>query len=867
MRLNRLPSEGPCPMSRFARSRFRVHGPKTAAVMISLIAIALPGWSCDSDEDASTDASTATTDTQTANSTNAQDSPPMSHDESEHASHTHTNRLVNETSPYLLQHAHNPVNWYPWGEEAFEAARAAQKPIFLSIGYSTCYWCHVMERESFENEEIAAVMNEHFICIKVDREERPDVDDIYMHAVQLLTQHGGWPMSVFLTPPPPTDVDPAHAWVGLEPFYGGTYFPPEDRYGRPGFPTLLNAINDGWTNQHAQVIEQATRVAEAVRQQLGAPRQPASIGADQVAQAAGQLLQIFDSTHAGFGSAPKFPQPVYLEFLMEIRDGTTDATQQQAVDSAISLTLDKMAMGGMYDQVGGGFHRYSTDAEWLVPHFEKMLYDNGQLASLYSRAAEMTDNAYWGEIASEICDYVLREMVGDNGAFYSAQDAEVNHREGQNYLWTSDSVTETLTAAGRSDLVDFALDAYGLRAGTNFRDPHHQDDPPANVIFLTMHPQRLADTMSLSLDVVNRQLREVNEVLLVERDTRDQPGTDDKVVVAWNGLMIAGMADAGRVLGRPDFVAAAKNAWVFIDNSMRDGDGHLLRTSRAGESKISGFSEDYAMVILGLLSLHEATDDRTYLDAAVSLTDDLNTRFRDSDGGAYYDTLPDQPDLFVRSRSTYDGAIPCANSVMLNNLVALHARTGEMRFLNDALLVLADMSSTIRSNPVGTVNATRALNRMLTLVPTEIAAIGAGEPSLAENGARPRSPVAVDVSTDVIQLSRVDGPVSFEVALTIEDGFHVNAHDPGDASLIGLDVALADAGDAYSIDVTYPEGESFTMGDQPILVHTNEIKVPVSIATQGEIKTGPVRLVVTYQVCTDSECLAPVRQIVVLAVE
>ncbi|HVZ94640.1 MAG TPA: DUF255 domain-containing protein, partial [Phycisphaerales bacterium] len=395
------------------------------------------------------------------------------------------NLLSRETSPYLLQHAHNPVPWMPWGPAAFDEARRRDVPIFLSIGYSTCYWCHVMERESFEDEAIGRALGEHFVCIKVDREERPDVDDIYMTAVQLMTRRGGWPMSVWLTPPGAKDTND----TGLEPFYAGTYFPAEPRHGMPSLPQLVEGISEAWKSNRAQVLEQASSIADAIREQLAHRADPAPIGEKQIAQAVSQLLRLYEPNHGGFGRAPKFPQPVFLEFLLDARRAITDPAALASIDRAVRHTLDAMALGGLLDQLGGGFHRYSTDEKWLVPHFEKMLYDNAQLASIYARAYAIGKDEFDARILRRTLDYVLREMTDpETGAFFSAQDAEVDGREGLNYLWTR----EELAAALGGEEAAFASWVYGLDGGPNFRDPHHHDEPARNVLFLRARPEVLS---------------------------------------------------------------------------------------------------------------------------------------------------------------------------------------------------------------------------------------------------------------------------------------------------------------------------------------------------------------------------------------
>jgi uncharacterized protein YyaL (SSP411 family) len=743
------------------------------------------------------------------------------------------NRLGDETSPYLLQHRHNPVHWWPWGPEAIAAARALDMPIFLSVGYSTCYWCHVMERESFENEAVAAIMNERFICIKVDREERPDVDDIYMTAVQVLTGRGGWPMSVFIDP---------HT---LKPFQGGTYFPPEDRQGLPGFKRVLRQMSDVWLQQRERVDEYAARVGQAVEEQLALAEVPVPVGPAQVEAAVSRLLAVYDATNGGFGAGPnKFPTPVNLDLLI-----ATGWDLKPARD-AVLHTLDRMAMGGMYDQVGGGFHRYSTDREWLVPHFEKMLYDNGQLASTYAEAYERTRDPYYAQVLRETLDYVLREMTAEDGAFRSAQDAEVNHREGENYLWRPDQVRAALSAAGLDDDVDFALQVYGLDAGTNFQDPHHPEDGPKNVMFLVARPDELAARHGMEPDAFETRLAGVNAALLAVRGGRDQPITDDKVLAGWNGLMIAGMADGGRVLDEPRYIDAARRAAEFLLTSMRTDDGGLLRTSRGGTAKIDAFLEDYAYLVHGLLALHRTTGDFRLRDEAIALADAARTRFWDESGGAYYDTLPGQDDLFVRVKSTYDGATPSGNGVMLNNLVDLHLVTGDASYLDDALATLGALSQTIAERPTGCTTSVRALHRIAERFPERI-----GTPVPAGPG---QKPVQVVTSLRTVRLAP-GASETFDVTLRLAPGYHVNAHEPGIEYLIPLEVtAVADQG--IELSVEYPAGDVYAGPEGTMLVHHDEVRLPVTVTRAGEL-TAAARLSVTYQVCTDQACLAPETEV------
>ena len=749
----------------------------------------------------------------------------------------HTNRLINETSPYLLQHAHNPVDWYPWGEEAFEAARRQDKAIFVSIGYSTCYWCHVMERESFENEQIAALMNEHFICIKVDREERPDVDDIYMAATQALNQgQGGWPMSIFLEP------------EALRPFMAGTYFPPEDRHGRAGFPRVLTQMAEVWAGQREAVVRQAEQVAALVKQSLSRAAAPRPLGREVVDRAVAQLMSIYDRKAGGFGrGVNKFPMPANIDLLIGV------AWEQEAVRDAVLHTLDRMATGGMYDQIGGGFHRYSTDTEWLVPHFEKMLYDNGQLASTYAAAYERTADPYYAEIVRETLDYVLREMTAPDGAFYSAQDAEVNAREGGNYVWVASEVRQVLAEARMEGEIDFALEVYGFNRGPNFLDPHHPEDGRKNVVFLVGTPQVQAKAMGLSLETFNERLDRINRALLRVRDRRDQPGTDDKVLAGWNGLMIAGMADGGRALSEPRYLEAARAAADFVLGSMRTADGGLLRTSRAQKSKIDAFFEDYSLMIKGLIALYRATNDSDLLEQAMALAATARERFWDESHGGYFDTLVGQSDLFVRTKSTYDGAVPCGNTVMLNNLLDLHELSGDESFLDQAEAALRGLSGAIDASPAGSVLASLAIDRFLREYPERL-----GSPTVAAAEA-PKTVVSVTTSTRSLELAP-GAAATFELTLEIAEGYHINSHRPGPSFLIPLDLQ-ATGSDGLVVIVDWPAGEPYEgpLAEGEMRIHSGTVTIPVRLEQVGKI-TGRPQLILTYQVCTDKLCLAPTTE-------
>lgn len=757
--------------------------------------------------------------------------------------HKHTNRLINETSPYLLQHAHNPVDWYAWGEEAFAAAREQDKPIFLSVGYSTCYWCHVMERECFENEEIAALMNEVCICIKVDREERPDIDDIYMMAVRIASRgNGGWPMSVFLEP------------SELKPFFGGTYYPPEPRHGMASFPEILRGVQQAWNGPRDQLIQQANYLGGLVAKSLSETQQAKAINEHHVALAASQIMRGYDEQFGGFANppayAPKFPMPTHMNLLMAA-DWDNESSRK-----AVLRTLDEMAMGGIYDQVGGGFHRYSTDRRWLVPHFEKMLYDNGQLASIYALAFERTDDNYYRRIVSETLDYVLREMTDEGGGFYSAQDAEVDAREGLNYLWQPDEVRDVLTKAGLKDEINLVVKGYGLDQPANFRDPHHPSEPAQYILFLGQRPEESAQQLGIKLDMWHRRLDHARAALLKQRDTRKQPRLDDKIIVAWNGLMIAGFADGGRALGQSEYTNAAARAADFILKNMRKSDGGLLRTYRAGDAKVDAFLEDYALFIHGLLALHHATNDKRWLDAAVELADDAKSRFWDSDHGGYFDTLDGQSDLFVRTRSMHDGALPSGMSVMINNLLTLREQTSDDRFRDDAAATLRSMSASLASSPAGSAVAMSALHRFLAQHPAEML--------------RPLTPEGPLAQGDVVQISFAESSIAsgadnvtvVDMTLTIAPGWHINSHEPGHAALTALNVELLGA-QGLTLVAQYPKARTFNGPVGSMQVYSESVPVTLRI-TQTGVVTGEPQLVVTYQACDDTKCLAPQRQVIAL---
>jgi uncharacterized protein YyaL (SSP411 family) len=565
------------------------------------------------------------------------------------------NRLARETSPYLLQHAHNPVDWYPWGEEAFARARAENKPILLSVGYSACHWCHVMERESFESADTAALMNRHFVNVKVDREERPDVDHIYMQAVQSLTGHGGWPMTVFLTP-------------DGTPFYGGTYFPPTDRHGLPGFPRLLTALAEAWTTRQGEVVQSGRQIAEALGQSERLRAASSPLGETVLVSAFQGVTAQFDEERGGLGGAPKFPQPMIWEFVLRFarRSGNEYARRM------VHTTLVRMARGGIYDQLGGGFARYSVDAQWLVPHFEKMLYDNAQLASLYLHGWLALGDPECRRVAEETLDYVLREMTDPAGGFYSAQDADSEGHEGKFFVWTPDEIRGVLGAEAAA-----AMAYWGVDRGPNFEG--------ASILYLPGEPapERMA--------AARRKLFEA-------REGRVHPGRDDKVLAGWNGLMTRALAEAGRALGRADYLAAAARNAGFVLSEMRR-DGRLRRSWKAGEARLNGYLEDHAMVAAALVELYEATFERRWLDEARRLADEMLRLFWDDHLEGFYDTGSDHERLIVRPRNLYDNAVPSGSSVAIETFLRLAVLTGESLYDQRAVAALRPMADLMARHP------------------------------------------------------------------------------------------------------------------------------------------------------------------------
>ena len=630
------------------------------------------------------------------------------------------NRLAEEKSPYLLQHAHNPVDWYPWGPEAFEKARRENKPIFLSIGYSTCHWCHVMERESFENDAVAEQLNRDFVPIKVDREERPDVDRIYMTFVQATTGGGGWPMSVWLTP-------------DLQPFFGGTYFPPENRWGHPGFRSILSQIAEAWRRDREQIVDSARSVVDQLRAHAEVTPSRTSVDDSVLNSGFYVFRRTFDSQLGGFGGAPKFPRPSVFNFLLRYWARTKN---QEALDMVL-LTLREMAKGGMHDQLGGGFHRYSVDERWFVPHFEKMLYDQAQLAISYLEAFQITGDRQYADVARRILDYVLRDMTDRECGFYSAEDADsvINPEEpkvkgeGAFYIWSAEEIRD---AAGEPRASWFAY-RYGVAEGGNVVNDPHGEFTGRNILFESMTVEETVQQFGKTAAEIEQGLAEASDLLLVARSRRVRPHLDDKILTAWNGLMISAFALAGAVLDEPRYAEAARTAAEFVMARMYDtSSGVLMRRYRQGEAAIPGFLDDYAMFAQALLDLYETQFDLRHLELAVRLTEKQIELFEDRQNGGFFNSTTGDASLVLRMKEDYDGAEPSGNSVAVMNLLRIAQITNRKTFRESAERTVAAFASRLS-------NAGAALPQMLAACefmrsePRQIVLIGArSEPEMRE---------------------------------------------------------------------------------------------------------------------------------------
>ncbi len=790
--------------------------------------------------------------------------------------HPHkANRLVNESSPYLLQHAYNPVDWYPWGTEALDAARKQDKPIFLSIGYSSCFWCHVMERKVFENEEIAKFMNEHFICIKVDREERPDLDEIYMLSLQVYFQlsgsgqGGGWPLSIFLTP-------------AGEPIAGGTYFPPEDLPGRPGFPSVLNQLNDAWNQQKPAVQRTATALSNEVKRLSQPPAfsEGGAVNLKDVQDSVESVLTHYDPVDGGFDfnpkvpDKPKFPVPSRLMLLQsQIARNTENSTE---LAQKLDKTLDEMSDGGIYDHLGGGFHRYSTDREWLIPHFEKMLYDNAQLAEVYAEAYQRTRKKRYREIAEGIMQFVLNEMTDKSGAFYSALDAETDGVEGQYYVWSKEEVQNVLNPNGYR----YFAAVYGLDQESKFEQGY--------VLHLSRPVSETAQQLGLPAEELETRLSRMRAELLKKRLTRKPLRRDDKILTSWNGLMIRAFARTGKILQRQDYVEHANKAALYLLSTLRDREGRLLRTAMNDKASLPAYLDDYAFLVSGLLALHDATGEEKWLNTARLLTDNQINQFWDRDRGGFFFTSHDHESLIARTKSAYDSVIPSGNSVSIQNLTKLASLTGDSIYANHAQQTIDAFASQFRQSLASLPYFAMATQAFLISQGNQSVPNGAGNlftggvsaPMNSKPEAPKESPIIVSLTPaepDSLKDAKASprgffglnavtagGAVPVAIEITIAEGWHINANPAQPDFVIPTELKIAGDSKLKLSNIQYPKGHQFKLEgiDQALSVYEGKVLVKALLhipeGSQGEI---PVKIQLQSQACDSKSCLAPKRVI------
>ncbi len=715
------------------------------------------------------------------------------------------NRLSGELSPYLRLHAHNPVDWYPWGEEALAKARREDKPIFLSVGYSSCYWCHVMERLVFSDPDIAHLMNQFFVNIKVDREERPDIDEIYMTATQIMTGHGGWPNSVFLTP-------------DLKPFFAGTYFPPEDSHGRPGFSRVIQALHVAWQEKRKELEKQADQISQSIARRHTIQTVSEKTEEDLLGKAIDHIEKRFDPINGGLGTAPKFPPDHALNLLLT---AYRQNPQKKYLD-IVEQTLDHMALGGIRDHLGGGFHRYATDAQWRVPHFEKMLYNQALLTHNFLRAYQIANKTAYRIAAEEILDFVSREMTDSKGGFYSALDAETEAEEGAYYTWTEQDIRQSL----KKD-ADFFLSCYALAP---------MPEGSTGVIYKVDTDSALSVRHQIDTTTLHARLSPLKEKLLDARSQRIRPLLDDKIITAWNGLMIGAYARAYEVLARPEYLITAQKAADFIRNNLRDADGDLYRIYREGQRKGEAYQEDYAFLIDGLLHLYRATHSAHYLQDALSLSERMHTAFWDTLNGGYFLTR-NQNEMIVRTVSFYDSALPSGNAVALHGLWELRTLTQNPLYAQRALALTNSFAPLAENTP----------GALLHFIHGTMMA---------------SSPIAMLAPDSLVTASATALPsdsantLKVNVRLNIVSGWHIQASNPTDDYLIPTRLSL-DTDTAKITQIDYPPAEDlqFPFAERAIAVYTDSLTIPLTLSFKTRPQT--LSLILTYQACDSTRCLSP----------
>jgi uncharacterized protein len=749
------------------------------------------------------------------------------------------NRLIFEKSPYLLQHARNPVNWYPWGKAAFAKAKKDGKPIFLSIGYSTCHWCHVMEHESFENADVAAILNKRYVAIKVDREERPDIDEIYMTATQLMTGRGGWPNSLWLK------ADGA-------PWYAGTYWPREDRGGYKGFKTRLVELAEVWKTRRADVDKQAEVIAKALKDASGKLMSGTDtlVSHELVSGSLEAVIKNFDAKNGGFGTQPKFPPHGTLRLLMAQLERKKNAEHLKV----LTTTLDAMANGGIHDQVGGGFHRYSTDATWLVPHFEKMLYDNAQLARAYAQAWKLTRNDVYRDVALDTYGWVLREMTDPKGGFYSALDADSDGEEGKFYVWRKDEILKILGA----EEGELFCSTYGVAADGNFEDEATGKRSDANILHLSK---------PIATEALSGRMEKARAKLLAVRIKRIWPHRDDKVIVAWNGLMIASLAYGGKTLEEPRLIAAAEKAADFILTKMRK-DGRLIRSWRKAPSDLKAYLDDYAFLADGLLELHSATGKERWLKESVALVKVLDDLYWDESDGGYFFTADDHEKLLLRSKDPFESAMPSGNGVAAQVLVRLAKLTGKKGYLEHSKKITQVFMGIMSRTPKAGESLLMAAAMQLD-VAAATTAPPAGDVGKADvtGGEEPVKAALYARQLSVAPSAAID----IAIRLDIQKGFHVNSRKPLQEYLIPTILSLKETKAAALGKVTYPDGkkETFKFSKVAMSVYDGTVWIRGRVKLAKDVKPGKINLEfqVETQPCSTEQCLFPRTIVLPLTIE
>lgn len=732
------------------------------------------------------------------------------------------NKLAGSSSPYLLQHAYNPVNWYPWGEEAFKKAREENKPILLSVGYSTCYWCHVMEREVFENPEIAKLMNDSIVSIKVDREQRPDVDEIYMTATQIITRRGGWPNNVFVTP-------------DLKPFYAGTYFPPQQ------FISVINRIHNQWKEDKESMQNDADQLSDTIiriKQQENDAANNNIPSQRKIDALINHYRSYYDNRLGGFYHAPKFPHEDALLFLLEAYRLNNDNT---ALEMA-RRTLEKMAQGGIHDHVGGGFHRYSTDASWRIPHFEKMLYNQALLGRAYTELYALSNTPVDRAIAGSIFDFTLQQLTQKDGGFYSALDAETDSVEGAYYAWTDMELQKALD----KESYTWLMKHYGLADIPDIRGHKNTD---GGVLYLKRPLTETAVADGMSYEAMVEKQQKVMIALRKVRDKRKLPHLDNKIISAWNGLMIDAFARAGEILEKPEYIKAASRASDFILANLKKKDGTLYRAWHEGKAEITAYFEDYAFMIQGLISTSRATKDKKYLMAAKELLDTAKRLFLDKKNGGYYFTDGSEQ-LLVRMKNAEDSAIPSGNAVMANALLDLYEMTGNIEWKQQAETQIKAFGKAINENPRSYTHMVQALLRL-----DHVAPIIAGESHTELAPAQDTMETKAYVTVSSSDLKHKDGQFTVMVVLDIAEGWHINANPASLDFLIPTSVDVREGSGKAKVKLSYPDAKAMTslLGD--INVYEGKMNIPVEVTFSN--KPENIRLLVHAQACKDTTCLAP----------